>query len=205
VGWMVLPTKVSQSKACLFLFLCSQDAGVDAEVGPPLYANHEGKDVAVLFFIVGGNEAGLFKLGICNGQVRLVRAGLNYNERSTYVLSVETRSNGLLTSATTANITITVINVPDVPVFNETSCVRSVNETSPIGTVFSGGPVSAYDVDGRSLFYFVNPNRVGSDMAAITDASGPAKYCSSQSCRCCIFPAISFVIFGCLRQRSCTA
>jgi hypothetical protein len=137
-----------------------------------LYASHEGKDVAVLFYIIGGNDEGMFKLGICNGQVRLVYAGLNYHERNTYVLSVEARSNGLITSATKANVTITVINVPDVPIFNETSCVRSVNESSPVGTMFSDGPVSAYDVDGRALFYLVNPNSVGSDMAGITSLSG---------------------------------
>ena len=97
----------------------------------PLNATHDGVDVAILFYIMGGNDAGIFTLGICNGQVRVLRSGLmNYHVRKTYVLDVQARANGLVTSAANANITITVINVPHVPVLNTTSCVQNVDEFS---------------------------------------------------------------------------
>lgn len=107
-----------------------QSAEVDAPVGDPLVATHDGKDVAVLFYIVGGNDDSIFKLGICNGQVRIQIAALNYHVKKLYVLEAEARANGLITSATRANITIEVINVPHVPVFNNTACARNISENS---------------------------------------------------------------------------
>ncbi len=97
-------------------------------VGPALVATHPGLDVAVLYYITAGNDAGVFKLGICNGQMRIALAALNYRVRNVYVLTVEARSNGLITSAAAANITISVVNVPHVPVFNVTTCSLFVNE-----------------------------------------------------------------------------
>ena len=105
-----------------------QDANTDDPVGGALVATHPGLDVAVLFYITAGNSAGIFKLGICNGQMRIALPVLNYHIQNTYVLTVEARANGLITSATPANITISVINVPHVPVFVSSVCVMSVNE-----------------------------------------------------------------------------
>ncbi len=104
-------------------------------VGPALIATHPGLDVAVLYFIIAGNDAGLFKLGICNGQLRIALAVLDYNVQNAYVLTVEARSNGLITSATAANITISVVNVPHVPVFNSTTCSLFVNENGMASSV----------------------------------------------------------------------
>ncbi len=106
----------------------SQDARAEDPVGSALVASQPGTDVAVLFYITAGNDAGIFKLGICNGQMRIALPILKYHVQNTYVLTVEARSNGIATSATPANITISVINVPHVPVFDSTTCALFVSE-----------------------------------------------------------------------------
>ena len=50
-----------------------QDAADDAVVGSPLVATQAGLDVAVLFYML--TPSSLFKVGMCNGQVRLIAAG----------------------------------------------------------------------------------------------------------------------------------
>lgn len=107
-----------------------QNAIVGSAVGYPLNATQPGANVAVLFFITSGNTGNTFTLGVCNGQMRLLVSNLNYHVKNVYVLGVEARSNGLLTSATSANITINVINVPHVPVWNTSDCELTMNANS---------------------------------------------------------------------------
>ena len=107
-----------------------QSAGAGSAVGPPLNASQPGVDVAVLFYITEGNEGNLFSLGLCNGQLRLVSATLDYHVTPVYTLVVEARSNGLLASATSANITVTVLNVPHTPLWLTAPCTRVINESS---------------------------------------------------------------------------
>ncbi len=109
---------------------CKQNATTDFPVGEPLVAIQNGLDVSVTFAILSGNSAGIFKIGYCNGQLRVQLPVLNYNLQNTYVLSVAAQSNGLTASQTVANITILVMNVPHVPVFNFTTCSRSIIENS---------------------------------------------------------------------------
>jgi hypothetical protein len=109
--------------------LCDvQNATSDEAVGHPLVAIQDGTDVSVTFQILSGNDDGIFKIGYCNGQIRIQLPILNYRAQNTYVLSVAARSNGLLTSTTIANITVLVMNVPHNPVFNASSCSRSIPE-----------------------------------------------------------------------------
>ena len=109
-----------------------QNATTDDAVGEPLVAIQNGLDVSVTFVILSGNSAGVFKIGYCTGQLRVQLPVLNYNLQNTYVLSVAAQSNGLTSSQTVATITISVLNVPHVPVFNSTTCSRSISENSKL-------------------------------------------------------------------------
>ena len=120
----------------------SEDAVANTPVGPPLFANHSGVDVAVTYSIIGGNGSALFKVGLCDGQIRLRASGLlDYNVANVYELEVEAVPNGATESATVANITVHVLYVNKPPVFNDTG-LRSVleNQTAltPFGDAVNG-------------------------------------------------------------------
>jgi hypothetical protein len=140
-------------------------------VGDPLVATQPGTDVAVTFYIVEGNTT-VFKIGLCNGQLRIANALLDSREQSVFYLVVQARSNALVTSATNATITVNVLRVPKPPVFNNTDCQLLIDEGRPVGTLLSP-PVSAYDVDYGMVSYAVDPTSAGATLAAINTTSGP--------------------------------
>ncbi len=115
---------VSASLMVVCLCVRMQNATVDDAVGSVLVATQTGLDVAVTFYIITGNTT-VFKIGLCNGQLRINQALLNYQQQPSYTLLVQARSNALASSATNATITVNVLNVPHAPVFNSSTCVVS--------------------------------------------------------------------------------
>lgn len=148
-----------------------ENATTDEAVGPPLVAVQLGSDVSVTFSILSGNEDSVFKIGFCNGQLRILSPTLDYYVKNMYVLSVRAASNGLVESSTVANITIHVLNVPHVPVFNSTTCVVSVPEAGAVGLIMPPAVV-AVDIDGREVSYSVNPLSVGATRVTIGNTTG---------------------------------
>jgi hypothetical protein len=88
----------------------SEFAPGNAPAGTPLNATHTAPDVSVSYAIVGGNGSALFKVGLCDGQVRLLTAGtLDFNVANVYELIVEATPDGISTSAVNATVTILVL------------------------------------------------------------------------------------------------
>lgn len=128
-----------------------ENATFDEAVGEPLQYIQQAQDVAVTFIVLEGNTT-VFKVGLCNGQIRIKSPLLDYHAQNEYTLLVQAQANGLATAAANATITIYVLNVPHVPVFNETVCQYEIEEGLPIGTLL-GPEVYAYDIDGRNVTY----------------------------------------------------
>lgn len=136
-------------------------------------ATQPGTDVAVTYYIVDGNTT-IFKIGLCNGQIRINNPYLDYHAQPVHTLVVQARSNALLTSATNATIIINVLNVPHPPVFNATSCTLSVNESMPAGTRIPPA-IGVYDIDRRAVTVYVDTSSPGSDKV-LMDASTQLLY-----------------------------
>jgi hypothetical protein len=153
----------------------AQNATTDGPVGDPLVATHLGTDVAVTFYIVEGNTT-VFKIGLCNGQLRIANPLLDSREQSVYSLIVQARSNALVTSATNATVTVNVMRVPKPPVFNNTECQLMIDEGQPVGTLLTPA-VSAYDVDYGMVTYAVDPTSAGATLAAINTTNGSMSLC----------------------------
>ena len=97
----------------------------------------------VSYQIVGGNGSALFKIGLCDGQIRLINSGtLNFNVANVYELEILAVPDGVTASNTTTNITVQVLYVNKPPVFNDTG-FRSVYENETAGVLF-GAPVTGH-------------------------------------------------------------
>jgi hypothetical protein len=148
-----------------------ENATADATVGDPIVAEHGGLDVAVTYLIVGGDDpARVFKIGLCNGQVRVSLPVLDVYVKDTYTLEVEARANSQPTSAARANVTVKVMGVPHPPRFNDTSG-RTVTENVPNGTLIL--PCArASDPDSDPLVFSKGTERADNSPAIAVNASG---------------------------------
>lgn len=148
-----------------------ENATFDEAVGGPLTVYPPSADVAVIFRIVDGNTT-LFKIGVCNGQLRINDPLLSYHAQSSYTLIVQGQSNGLDTSATNATIMVSVLKVPHPPVFNDTACMFTVNEAEPLGTLLIGTDIYAADVDGSNITYSIDPVSAGAVYVKVDNITG---------------------------------
>ena len=86
-----------------------ENGTTNAVVGSPLVAYHPSVGVTVQYYIVGGTGLGLFKVGACDGQVRLVTGGtLNADYVTQYTLIVSAVPDNVWISAANATITVNV-------------------------------------------------------------------------------------------------
>jgi hypothetical protein len=96
-------------------------SAVNTLVGAPLVAVVDSADITVLYSDLGtGNGSALFSIGGCDGQIRVRTAAIDRNDTAAplvYVLTVAARPNGDPTAQTVANVTISVLDVPEPPVF----------------------------------------------------------------------------------------
>jgi hypothetical protein len=110
-----------------------ENATANEAVGAPLVATHSSVDVTITYTVVGGNGTDLFRVGVCDGQVRVrVSDSLDFEDTAVFTLEVEARPNGIATSARSANVTVVVEDVPEPPLFNDT-LVRYVLENQTAG------------------------------------------------------------------------
>lgn len=93
-------------------FNVSEGAAANTPVGAPLNASQPSPNVALTYQIVGGNGSTLFKVGICDGQIRLKAAGvLDYITANVYTLIITTTPNGFAPSAINSTFTIDILYV----------------------------------------------------------------------------------------------
>lgn len=175
-AWDRVPVLHSVVKVMLRLRV--QNASYDDAVGAPLVASQSGTGVAVTFYILSGNTT-VFKIGMCNGQIRINNPLLDYHQQSVYTLLVQAQSNALATSATNATITVNVLNVPHPPVFLSPTCTLSVDELLPANTAIPPA-VGAYDIDGRNVTYAIDPYTSGAAYVSVNRTTGQCWRCVSR-------------------------
>jgi Cadherin domain len=130
----------------------SEDAGANGPCGAPLNATHTGVDVSLTYQIVGGTGASVFKVGQCDGQIRLrVSNSLDYNASSSYTLEIQAVPNGFTSSATTATITVNVLYVNKVGVTFELTGMLTIWRCHGALDTLSQPPVFN-DAGVRSVF-----------------------------------------------------
>lgn len=126
-------------------------------VGSPLNASDSDPDQTLIFSIFGGNIDGAFKIGACNGQLRVANATLNYEDPmvgGVYNLIVKVEDDGFPPSSAFAAIDIVLRDVNDPPVFTQLQVQRSVNENSPVGAAV-GAPLPVVDEDAGAVLSYV--------------------------------------------------
>ena len=118
-------------------------------IGAPVTAADS--DGGVLTYSLEGADASSFAIDESNGQLK-TRAGVvyDYETRSSYSVTVRATDPTLASGAIL--VAISVIDVPEAPVFPVSSTTRSFPENTPPGRGI-GAPVVATDDDGDALTY----------------------------------------------------
>ena len=118
-------------------------------IGAPVTAADS--DGGVLTYSLEGADASSFAIDESNGQLK-TRAGVvyDYETRSSYSVTVRATDPTLASGA--IFVAISVIDVPEAPVFPVSSTTRSFSENTPPGRGI-GAPVVATDDDGDALTY----------------------------------------------------
>lgn len=97
-----------------------ENATANGAAGAPMNATHSGANVAITYQIIGGNGSSLFKIGLCDGQIRLLTSGtLDFLVANVYELDIQAVPDGAVASAAVATITVDVLYVNKV---SELSC-----------------------------------------------------------------------------------
>ena len=128
-----------------------------------------------LTFAANGNGTGasLFDMST-TGQIT-VRSGavLNFEGTNSFTFGVQVSDNGSPVQTTSTNVTITLTNVNEAPVFPASAITRSVVAGSASGTATVGGAVAATDPDaGDSVasYQIVGGNGTGGGAFAINNS-----------------------------------
>ena len=87
-----------------------ENATMNSPAGAPMNATSPALYVSFVYSIVGGTGASIFRIGGCDGQIRLAAAGvLNYYAGpQSYSLLIQVVPNGVASSAKNATITVKV-------------------------------------------------------------------------------------------------
>jgi len=132
------------------------------------------------YSLTGGNSAGLFTINPSTGVISLTSAvtcctgtsksdsTLNYESKSSYILTVTVTDSGSL--STSANITINLIDVNEPPILLP-SFTRNVSENL-VGPQVVGIPLAAYDSDFKQRLSFSIVGGNGSSIFDIDPCSG---------------------------------
>ena len=103
-----------------------------------------------LTYTLGGTDAGSFDIVRSSGQLK-TDASLNYESKTSYSVTI-TVSDGNLTD--TINVTISITDVNDAPVFLISNIIRSIQiDGNTAAGANIGDPVSATDADNDTLTY----------------------------------------------------
>ena len=130
-----------------YTFVVSEDAAMGAAVGTVSATDPQGD--ALVYVIAEGNAGGKFTIGT-DGALK-VAATLDYETTPSYVLTIQA-SDG--TNVSTVQVTITVTDENDAPVFEEAHYTFLAAEDAAVGDTV--GTVSATDADeGDTLTYSI--------------------------------------------------
>jgi hypothetical protein len=141
------------------------------------------------YSLTGGNSAGLFTISPSTGLISLTSAvtcctgvsksdsTLNYETKSSYVLTVTVTDSGSLSSS--ANVTINLLDVNEPPVLLP-SFVREVSENL-IGPQDVGSPLSVIDSDFKQRLSFEITGGSGMSVFEIDPCSGQISILSGVS------------------------
>lgn len=120
--------------------------------------------------VLSGNEAGAFNINPTTGVVTVADPTLlNFEAPTTFVMLISVTDNGSPALSRTGQLTITIADVNEVPVFASTYSF-TIDENSASGTVL--GTVHATDPDiGQTLIYGISGGNQGSPFA-LNSATG---------------------------------
>lgn len=156
-----------------------ENSAADTSVGSPIVATTPASRVTILYSIVAEYpppdfpELPRFAIGACSGQVYVAstNSSLDYEQTSSFMITVQAMPNGFPASAIMANFTVQVIDVPEKPFFppfDSPTAYRNVSEDATLGTPI-GDPVAAIDPDLRRL---VDPSDTLQYMIEIDPSNG---------------------------------
>ena len=134
-------------------------------IGLPVTATDGDGDV--LTYSLEGPDAASFDVGAWTGQLR-TKAGVTYDYETRSQYSVTVRATDPSGASDTIAVAILVTDVPEAPVFADSSTERSFPENTPPGRAI-GLPVTASDGDGDALTYSLEGSDATSfDIDAVT-------------------------------------
>ena len=156
-----------------------ENSPVKALVGDPLPASDVDEGQLLLYSIVAGNDDNIFQINPCSGQVTVATAALNYEQRSSYVLTIKLRDDGDPTQEAEPNAELTIMigDVSEAPVaFDD---VFAVDENSVAGVEVGTVHTTDEDNESTALFAII----AGNDDAAfmIEQSSGLIKVAASNT------------------------
>ena len=139
--------------ASLYSFDVVEGVVSGSPVGTPVVADDADEGDELSYTITAGNDKGFFKIGACSGQLSIVEEGIDYEEDTSFSLTIVV-TDGIATDTT--SVALTVLNVNDPPTFAQALYSLEVPENMPDGTAI--GPVLATDTDGDALEYSLSRN-----------------------------------------------
>ena len=130
-----------------------EESPVNSKVGDALNATDEDPVDNLLFSIVGGNDEEVFKIGGCDGQVRVRRPDMiDYEQVTEYTITVMVVDDGVPPLNATAEVYIEILNRNDPPDIKPQTLYVFENVT--LGDEV-GAPIQAFDQDGDALFFSI--------------------------------------------------
>ena len=130
-----------------------EESPVNTKVGYPINSTDEDVRQVGLYSIVGGNDAGVFKIGGCDGQVRVRNPALiDYEQVKNYTITVMVVDDGVPPLNATAEVFIEILNRNDPPEIKPQTL--SVGENLRLWEAV-GTPVVAFDQDGDDLLFSI--------------------------------------------------
>ena len=135
----------------------AENTASGTNIGTPIAATDT--DSNTLAYVLGGDDASSFSIDLNTGQLK-TSATLDHETKSSYTVTVEV-SDGSLKD--TVDVTISVTDVNDAPVFTAGSRTRTIAENTAAGTNI-GDAFTATDQDNKTLEY-----SLGGDDAASFD------------------------------------
>jgi hypothetical protein len=128
-----------------------ENAHVDRFIGKDLYATDPDNHQKLTYKITKSEGRTTWKIGACDGQLMVAMANINYEQKSSFKMTVKVTDSGITgydLLSDTGRMTIKIIDVNEAPTMND--LVYAVDENVPVGTIIGPGrPISVAlgDVD----------------------------------------------------------
>ena len=93
-----------------------ENSVIDTLVGTPLIASTNASNVAVTYQLGTGNGTSVFKIGFCDGQLRVLASySLDYEQANVYCMAVSALADNQVTAMTTVDVCVNVVDVNEPP------------------------------------------------------------------------------------------